>query len=42
MRQLELNDNANKYMVITRDQNAGRSYSIRIDNGSFDKAEQFK
>jgi len=42
MRQLELNDNTNKYMVITGDQNAGRSYSKRIDNGSFELAEQFK
>ena len=33
MRQQELNDDTNKYMVFTRDQNGGRSYSIRIDNG---------
>jgi len=32
MKQLELNDDTNKYMVITCDQNAGRSHSIRIDN----------
>ena len=42
MRRLELNDNTNKYMAFTRDQNGGRSYSIRIDNGSFDMAEHFK
>ena len=42
MRQLELSDNTNKYMVITCDQNAGRSHSVRIDNGSFEMAEQIK
>ena len=42
MRRLELNDNTNKYMAITCDQNGGRSYSKRIDNGSFDMAEQIK
>jgi hypothetical protein len=29
-------------MVITGYQNAGRSHSIRIDNGSFEMAEQVK
>ena len=42
MRRLELNDNTNKYMAITCDQNGGRSYSKRIDNGSFDMAEEIK
>ena len=42
IRRLELNDIFNKYMAFTRDENGGRSYSIRIDNGSFDMAEHFK
>jgi len=42
MRRLELNDITNEYMAFTRDQNGGRSYSIRKDNGSFDMAEHFK
>ena len=28
-------------MVMSRDQNAGRSHSIKIDNRSFDRAEEF-
>jgi hypothetical protein len=27
---------------MSRDQNAGRSYNINIDNKSFEKVEQFK
>jgi len=29
-------------MVISRDQNAGRSHNIKIDNSSFVKVEEFK
>jgi hypothetical protein len=29
---LEVNANKNKYMIMSRDQNAGRSYSMKIDN----------
>ena len=29
-------------MVMSRDQNAGRSHNIKIDNSSFERAEQFK
>jgi hypothetical protein len=29
-------------MVMSRDQNAGRSHSIDIDNGSFEMVEEFK
>jgi hypothetical protein len=29
-----------KYMVRSRDQNAGRSYKIKINNTSFERAEQ--
>jgi hypothetical protein len=31
-----------KYMVMSRDQNAGRSHSIKTDNNSFEKVEEFK
>ena len=29
-------------MVMSQDQNAGRSYNIKIDNSSFERVEQFK
>ena len=29
-------------MVMSRDQNAGRSHNIKIDNRSFEKVEEFK
>jgi len=29
-------------MVMSRDQNAGRIYSVRIDNSTFDRVEEFK
>jgi hypothetical protein len=31
-----------KYMVMSRDQNAGRSHNINNDNKSFEIVEQFK
>jgi len=31
-----------KYVVMSRDQNAGRSHNIKIDNSSFAMAEQLK
>jgi len=39
---LEVNADKNKYMVMARDQNVGRSHNIKIDNGSFEDVEQFK
>jgi len=30
------------YMVTSRDQNAGRSHSIKTDNSSFERVEEFK
>jgi hypothetical protein len=39
---LELNVDNSRYMVVSRDQNAGRSHSMNIDNSSFEKVEQFK
>jgi len=31
-----------KYMVMSRDQNAGRIHSVRIDNSAFEGVEEFK
>jgi hypothetical protein len=36
-RKTGLEVNKTKYMVMSRDQNAGRRYSIKIDNSSFEK-----
>jgi hypothetical protein len=38
---LEVNADTTKYMVMARDQNAGRSHSIQIDSSSFARVEQF-
>ena len=32
----------NKYMVMSRDQNAGRIRSVRTDNSTFERVEEFK
>ena len=39
---LEVNADKTKYMVMSGDQNAGRSHSMRIDNRSFERVEEFK
>jgi hypothetical protein len=39
---LEINVDKTKYMVISRDQNAGRNHSIKTDNSFFERVEQFK
>jgi hypothetical protein len=39
---LEMNADNTKYMVMSRDQNAGQSYSMKTDNNSFERAEEFK
>jgi hypothetical protein len=39
---LEVNADKTKYMVISRDQNAGWSNSVKMYNCSFDWVEQFK
>ena len=31
-----------KYMIMSRDQNAGRSHSVKIDNSSIERVEEFK
>jgi hypothetical protein len=39
---LEVNADKTQYMVMSRDQNAGRSHSLKIDNGYFECVEEFK
>jgi len=39
---LEINADKTKYMVMSRDQNAGRIHSVGIDNSTFDRVENFK
>ena len=36
---LEVNADETKYMVMSRDQDAGRSHSIKTDNSSFERVE---
>jgi hypothetical protein len=38
----EVNADRIKYMVMSQDQNAGRSHSIKNDNSSFEMVENFK
>jgi len=38
---LEVHADKSQYMVMSRDQNARRSHSTKIDNSSFETAEQF-
>jgi hypothetical protein len=39
---LEVNAEKTKYMVMSRNQNAGQNHKIKIDNKSFERVEQFK
>ena len=39
---LEVNADKTKYMVMSRDQNAGRIHSVKIDNCTFGRVEDFK
>ena len=39
---LEVNADKTKYMIMSRDQNAGRSHSTKIDNRSIGRVEEFK
>jgi len=39
---LEVNADKTKYMVMSRDQNARQSHSMKIDNSSFERMEEFK
>ena len=39
---LEVNADKTKYMVMSRDRNAGRGHSAKIDNSSIERVEEFK
>jgi len=39
---LEVNADETKYMVMSRDQNAGQSHSMKTDNSSFETVVEFK
>ena len=39
---LEVSADKTKYMVMSRDQNAGRIHSVMIDNSTFERVEEFK
>ena len=39
---LDVNADKTKYMIISRDQNAGRSYSMKNDNSSNERVVEFK
>jgi len=39
---LEVNSDETKYIVMSRDQNAGQSHNIKIDNNSFERLEEFE
>ena len=39
---LGVNADKTKYMIMSRDQNAGRSYSMKIYNNSIERAGEFK
>ena len=38
----DVNAKKTKYMVMSRDQNAGLNHSIRTDNSSFERVEHFR
>jgi hypothetical protein len=39
---LEVSADKTKYMVMSRDQNAGRNHSVRMDNSIFERVEEFE
>jgi hypothetical protein len=39
---LEVKADKIKYMIMSRDQNAGRSHDINADNSFFERVEQFR
>jgi len=38
---LEVNDDKTKHLVMSRDQNSGRSHNIKTDNSSFERVKEF-
>ena len=39
---LEVNAHKTKYMTVSRDQNAGRTHSMKMDNSPIERVEEFK
>ena len=39
---LEVNAGKTKFIIMSRDQNAGRSYSMKTDNSSIERVEESK
>ena len=39
---LEVNPDKTKYMIMSRDQNAGRNNSMKNDNSSIERVQEFK
>ena len=39
---LDVNTDKTKYMAMSRDQNAGRSHSMKTDNSFFERVQEFK
>ena len=39
---LEVNADKTKYMIMSRDQNARRGHSMKIDNSPIERVEEFK
>ena len=39
---LDLNANKTKYMIMSREQTAGLSHTMKIDNSSIEMVEEFK
>ena len=39
---LEVSADKTEYMVMSRDQNAGQIHSVRMDNSTFERVEEFK
>jgi len=39
---IEVNIEEAKYIIMSRDQNAGRIHSVMIDNSTFERVKEFK
>jgi len=39
---VEVSADKTNYMVMSRDQNAGQNHSVRVDNNTFERVEEFK
>ena len=39
---LKVNSDETKYLVMSRDQNEGRSHNMKTDDNSYERIEQFK